>query len=364
MAHRRGGRLQGGGGRLLSRLLGSLILWACAGMSAHAAGAPAGGQLLSPGVVNPGAHEQPDWFKQSFLDLREDIGEAGTAHKRLMVYFYQDGCPYCARLLRDSFGQLHIAEETRRYFDVVAINIWGDREVTDLQGRATTEKAFARAQKVMFTPTLLLFGQTGKVVLRIDGYFPPHRFLSAIEYVGRGLDAKESFRAYLARRNPEPASGRLHRSSRYLQPPYDLQAALQADLRPLLVLFEQMQCRACDELHGNIFRLPATRELLRRFQIVLLDQWADTSVVTPRGERVTARTWAAELGVSYAPSMVFFEPSGRRVFATGGYLRAFHVQSALDYVASGAYREQPEFQRYLQARADALRAKGQKINLW
>ena len=315
-------------------------------------------------MVNPGAHEQPDWFKQSFLDLREDIGEARAAHKRLMVYFYQDGCPYCARMLRDNFGQQRIAEQTQRYFDVVAINIWGDREVTDLQGKATTEKAFARAQQVMFTPTLLLFGQAGKVVLRIDGYFPPHRFLAAIEYVGEGLEAKESFRTYLARRNPEPASGRLHRSSRYLQPPYDLQAALQADPRPLLVLFEQSQCRACDELHGDIFRLPATRELLQRFQIVLLDQWADTRVVTPRGERITARAWAAKLGVSYAPSMVFFDRSGRRVFATGGYLRAFHVQSALDYVASGAYREQPEFQRYVQARADALRALGQKINLW
>jgi len=40
------------------------------------------------------------------------------------------------------------------------------------------------------------------------------------------------------------------------------------------------------------------------------------------------------------------------------------VQSALDYVASGAYRGQPEFQRYIEKRADALRARGQKVNLW
>jgi thioredoxin-related protein len=364
MGNRHGSRLQGLCGRFLNRVLIGLILGACAGMSAQASDAPASDQTLSPGMLNPGAHEQPDWFKQSFLDLREDVGEARAADKRLMVYFYQDGCPYCARLLRDNFGQQRIAEATRRYFDVVAINMWGDREVTDLQGKATTEKAFARTQKVMFTPTLLLFGQTGEVVLRIDGYFPPHRFLAAIEYVGQGFDATESFRAYLTRRNPEPASGRLHHSSRYLQPPYDLQAALLADPRPLLVLFEQRQCRACDELHVDIFRRPITRGLLQRFQIVLLDQWADTGLITPQGEHTTARAWAAELGVSYAPSLVFFEQSGRRVFATGGYLRAFHVQSALDYVASGAYREQPEFQRYVEARAAALRTRGQKVNLW
>jgi thioredoxin-related protein len=346
------------------RYLKRILLFALLALCGAAQAQQPAQRTLAPGLVNPGAHEQPDWFKQSFLDLREDVAEARAAHKRLMVYFYQDGCPYCARLLRDNFGQRRIAEATRRYFDVIALNMWGDREVTDLQGRTLTEKAFAKAQKVMFTPTLLLFDQTGKLVLRIDGYFPPHRFLAAVEYVGQGRDAEESFRAHLARRAPVPASGRLHYARGYLQKPYDLKAALQHDPRPLLVLFEQHQCRACDELHDDIFQRPVTRKLLAHFQIVLLDQWADTPLVTPQGRRTTARAWAGALGVDYAPRMVFFDRSGQQVFATGGYLRAFHVQSALDYVASGAYRVQPEFQRYIETRADQLRARGQKINLW
>jgi len=48
------------------------------------------------GGVNPGYHPPPPWFKQSFLDIREDVDEAATAGKRLLLYFYQDGCPYCA----------------------------------------------------------------------------------------------------------------------------------------------------------------------------------------------------------------------------------------------------------------------------
>lgn len=336
-----------------------LLLTVCA--AARAADAP--GALL-PGMVNPGAHEQPAWFKQSFLDLREDVAEAHAAHKRLMIYFYQDGCPYCARMLHDNFGQQRIAEATRRSFDVVALNMWGDREVTDLSGKATTEKAFAREQKVMFTPTLLLFDENGEVVLRIDGYFPPHRFLAAVEYVGRRLESKESFRDYLARIAPQPASGRLHRSPTYVQPPYDLRAELRSSDKPLLVLFEQRQCKACDELHEDIFRRAETRRLLAKFRIALFDQWADTPLTTPSGKRTTARAWAAALGVEYAPSLVFFDRSGKRVFATGGYLRAFHTQSVLDYVGSGAYLRQPEFQRYVETRADALRARGEEVNLW
>jgi len=67
---------------------------------------------LSEGMVNPGHEEQPVWFKNSFLDLQDDIDEASESGKRLMVYFYQDGCPYCKKLLQDNFGQRAIAEKT------------------------------------------------------------------------------------------------------------------------------------------------------------------------------------------------------------------------------------------------------------
>ena len=107
---------------------------------------------LEPGLTNPSYHEPPSWFKESFLDLKEDVAEAAQAGKRLLLYFYQDGCPYCARLLQDNFGNRDIAEKTRRNFDVVAINIWGDREVTGLDGKTLTEKQFARKLGVQYTP--------------------------------------------------------------------------------------------------------------------------------------------------------------------------------------------------------------------
>ncbi|HED15273.1 MAG TPA: hypothetical protein ENI64_00415 [Gammaproteobacteria bacterium] len=57
-----------------------------------------------------------------------------------VAVFYQDGCPYCKKLLQDNFGQKAIADKTQKHFDVIAVNMWGDREVTDLNGNATTEK--------------------------------------------------------------------------------------------------------------------------------------------------------------------------------------------------------------------------------
>jgi thioredoxin-related protein len=73
---------------------------------------------------------------------------------------------------------------------------------------------------------------------------------------------------------------------------------------------------------------------------------------------------ARQLDVKYAPSMVFFDKAGKEVFRTEAYLKAFHVQSVLDYVASAAYHTQPNFQRFIAARAEKLEAQGIHVDLW
>ena len=316
---------------------------------------------LAPGMINPGYHEKPDWFKNSFLDLREDVAEAEAAGKRVMLYFYQDGCPYCKKLLETNFALRDIEAKTRKHFDVIAINMWGDREVTDMQGETLTEKQFAAQRKVMFTPTLVFLNEQGADALRVNGYYPPHRFTAALDYVATRQESKQSFRDYLQQQKPAEAKGQLHQSSDYLQEPYNLDK--RAGGKPLAVFFEQRECPPCDELHQDVLARAASREQLERFDVVVLDMWAKTPLTTPDGRTTTAAEWARELDVQYAPTLIMFTAKGDEAFRTEAYLRAFHVQSALDYVASGAYREQSNFQRYIQTRADALEAKGVHVDI-
>lgn len=339
------------------------LFWTLYAAGAVAAAHAADDSALLPGMVNPGYHEPPAWFKNSFLDMREDVREAAHTGRRVMLYFYQDGCPYCKKLLQDNFGQRRIADTAQRYFDVIAVNLWGDREVTDLRGRETSEKRFAADFKVMFTPTLLFLDERGRVILRINGYYPPEKFLAALEYVGLRQEAALSFRDYGAKRAPAPATGRLHQDRAYLSAPYRLGGSSRRAGRPLLVLFEQKQCAPCDELHLDIFARRDTQELLRRFDVALLDMWSDTPVELPTGQATTARDWAKSLALSYAPTLVFFDSAGKEVFRADAYLRAFHVQSALDYIVSGAYQREPSFQRYVATRAQRLRAQGIPIEL-
>ncbi len=312
------------------------------------------------GSAQTAAVPEPPWFKVSFLDLPEDLAEARQDGKRLMIYFHQDGCPYCYKLLQENFGEKRIAEKTQKHFQVISLNIWGDREMTDLAGRPTTEKAFAKAQRVQFTPTLLLFDEHGAIALRLNGYVPPHKFSAAMDYVSAGHAKKQAFTDFLLAQKAEPASARLHPQPWLLPSPLDL--ARPAPL-PLLVLFEQKVCAACDEMHTEGFTRAEVAEILRRLRVARVDIASAETLRTPSGDRRSMREWARELKIAYTPSLVFFDSRGQEVFRVEGYLRPFHLASSLEYIASGSYREQPEFQRFIETRAAARRAKGEKIEL-
>jgi thioredoxin-related protein len=87
-------------------------------------------------------------------------------------------------------------------------------------------------------------------------------------------------------------------------------------------------------------------------------------VVPKKGLSLGERELARELGISYAPSLIFFGTDGEEIFRAEGYLRPFHIAAALDYVAGSAWRTEPSFQRFIQKRADELRAAGHQVNIW
>ena len=275
------------------------------------------------------AQEPPEWFVESFLDIREDAAEAAREGKRLMIYFMQEGCPYCKQLVTVNFRDARIVEKMRRHFMSVAINIWGDREVTAADGRRLAEKRFAAALKVQFTPTLMFFDERGALVHRINGYLPPEEFHAALDRA-------------LAPGAPAAAGGK----------GAAVDVRRQKGAKPIALLLSAPRCDACEDLERRL-QTPELGAQLRRFEV--LRAASPASVLTARGsERVDS---------AYLPAIVFFA-RGTEVFRTEAYLRAFHLSSALDYVASASYEREPSFQRFVQARAESRRSRGERVELW
>jgi thioredoxin-related protein len=175
---------------LRSRLVCVLAVLALVAMPR--AGVLADEKTAEPAVSEDGLHVQP-WFLNSLLDLRDDLKEAAEQGKRLAILWEQRGCPYCREMHRVNLARPEIAEYVKTHFNVIQLNMWGDREVTDFDGQVLSEKKLAQKARVVFTPTIQFFPATlaetgGKAgaeaeVFRMPGYFKPFHFLSMFEYV-------------------------------------------------------------------------------------------------------------------------------------------------------------------------------------
>jgi len=125
-------------------------------------------------------NEVPDWFAESFLEFPQDVKDAARDSRRLMLYFWQEGCPACRRMKATTLAERAIVEQTRRHFVPVALNVYGEREGQWTDGRTMREKELARTLNVRGTPTLLFLDEKGAVVLRRVGYLAPEPFTAAL----------------------------------------------------------------------------------------------------------------------------------------------------------------------------------------
>ncbi len=306
----------------------------------------------------------PDWFKVSFMELEEDIAEAAEQGKRLMLVFHQDGCPYCNAFVERNLAQSDIEQTLKTQFDVIEINMWGDREVVSMDGKTYSEKEFAAALQVQFTPTVLFLTEEGGLSLRLNGYYDPDKFRVALDYVTGKMEAKLSFNEFVESRGVSTSSKSLTQRNYFTGKASELaDRGMQGD-KPLLLLFEQGTCKNCETLHDKILSKPESQELLAEFDVYQIDMWGRDTFTTPSGVETTGRQWSKELNINYAPTMILYSADGTEVIRSESFFKTFHNQSILDYVSSDSWRNEPSFQRYLSERADRLREEGQTVNIW
>ena len=293
----------------------------------------------------------PDWFKVSFLDLQEDLDEAVKNGKQgLIVYFGQKRCAYCKAHLDNNWGQKDILAYTQKHFDVIHINILGQKEVVGLDGNDYTEKEFAIAYETNFTPSLAFYNRDGELVLRLVGYRPPYQFRAALEYVADAHYREEPFSDYMARAEEAFSFGKdtLNAHDAFLPPPYALDRSRFPSDRPLLVAFERRNCHACDVLHAEPLSDARINQLLQQLDVVQLDMRAKTPVLTPDGKKLTAQQWAEQLQLDYAPTLVWFDEQGKEIIRIDSVVWFYRLQNVLNYVNSKGYRQFPTFQAWRQ----------------
>jgi len=137
--------------------------------------------LLLVGALPAHGREVPAWFADAMLDARDEAAEAARAGKRLMLYFWLEGCPYCQRMTSVTFRDASVIERIRRSFVPVAVNVRGDRDIAWTDGATLTEKQLAAKLAVRGTPTIVFLDGKGEIVLRRVGYVEPAQFARLLQ---------------------------------------------------------------------------------------------------------------------------------------------------------------------------------------
>lgn len=333
--------------RTLLPVLG-VMLCGLLGLEAHAA--------TQRGEVTGGvAHTAPSWFKESFLEIRDDVDEATAEGKHVILFFQLNGCPYCDRMLTESFEAEPLTSYIQEHFDTIAINVGGDREIVFNEEITVIEKELSEMLKVRATPAILFLDSDNKTVVRVNGYRAPERFEQVLRYVNE--------KAYMQQSLAEYMDSQLSRDAYQLRDNelFTQTSDLSSVKGPLALIFEDGSCYDCDELHDRLLSREDVRKELKPYTIVRLDADSEQELIDVDGTPTTPKALAAKHEVIYRPGILIFD-EGKLLRRYDSLLFSYHFKEGLRYIAGGYYKKEP-YRDYSRKRREELLAAGVDINL-
>lgn len=110
------------------------------------------------------------FFEQTLGDLTEELEIARDEGKQgIFLFFEMDECPFCHRMKQTVLNQPEVQEYFNQRFHSLSIDIEGDIEIVDFAGKDTTQKEFARSNRVRATPLLAFYDLEGNRIFRYVG---------------------------------------------------------------------------------------------------------------------------------------------------------------------------------------------------
>ncbi len=303
-------------------------------------------------------HEVPEWFKESFLDIKEDISEAEANNKHFMIFMDLEGCPYCSKMLNENFiAQNKTSEFIKKYFDVINIDVKGSREISWDENTTLTEKALAEKLEIQYSPTILFFNKNKEVVVRVNGYRNKDDFKYILEFVQGKYYEQMSLTQYLEKITKETLYTFIE--NKMFKDLKDLSKIK----TPLAVIFEDGSCTQCDYFHNRLLKDKDVLKEFKNFTIVRLNANSDEQIIDVDGNKTTAKEWVKKINLDYRPGILLYD-NKKLISTVDALLYPFHFKELLRYVGEKHYKKYPKsYLDYLRVRQSELLKQGININL-
>ena len=142
-----------------------------------------------------------NFFDESLNDLQEEKEIAAEEGKKgILLMFEMDECPFCARMKKTVLNRGKVQDYYREHFRILTVDIEGDLELTDFEGKDTTQKTFSLEQfRVRATPVFQFLDLEGKPIKngRLTGASKDaDEFMMLGKYIVEGVNKKMPFIRY------------------------------------------------------------------------------------------------------------------------------------------------------------------------
>ncbi|NYT26947.1 thioredoxin fold domain-containing protein [Candidatus Thiodubiliella endoseptemdiera] len=306
-------------------------------------------------IVGGVIYSMPSWFKESFLELVDDVDEAKQKDKHVLLFFHLDECPYCDHMAKN-FDKPFLRDFVQEHFDVIAINMRGDKEVALGEDKAITEKEFSIKVGVRYTPTIVFLNQKNKIVARTNGYRSPEKFIEVLGYV-QSKSYKNSTLAEYIEVNKKTGNYQLQDHVMF-QKVTDFSTIK----TPLAVIFEDKNCDACAYFHNTTLKNKAVMNEFNAFSVARLDANSTQAIIDNKGNKTTPKAWVKKLKLNYRPGIILFN-KGDEITRIDGFLYTFHFKEALRFVSGNFYQKLATYGAYLAYRQKELLEQGIDIDI-
>ena len=249
------------------------------------------------------------FFAQSFGDLPEELAEAREAGKLgLLLFFEQEGCPYCEHMLKTILNQPAVQDWYRERFVSISVDINGDVELRDVDGITLPSKVFAQHRRVKTTPTISFIDLSGaEVYRRVTMVSGPGEFMMMGQYIAEGRYTDTAWKDYAAEHPDVVNSATVQQVVDFRE-----EAAAAAEMGVVLLLAVTREgCSYCAQLRRD-FLAPMIRsgEYTDKVRIREMMMEPETAVRDFDGGMTTTAEIAARYGISITPTVLLLDSAG------------------------------------------------------
>lgn len=308
--------------------------------------ATAGSPLLFAGDEPLERDPREYFFTPSFGDLPEELEEARQAGKiGMLLFFEQEGCPLCQRMMRTVLNQPRVQDWYAERFVSIAVDINGAVELRDFDGITLPSKIFAAHRKVKTTPVMSFIDQHGAEVFRRSTVVDtPEEFLLMGEYVAGGHYTDTPWREYLKEHTQaDDQLATLPMISDFLE------AGRRAANRrvPLLLAVTRTGCAYCARLRRDVLApMRRSGEYDDRVMIGEMMMDPDAPVIDFSGAPSSTAALAGRYDIEITPTVLLLDGSGRLltkpiIGINNAEMYGFYLDAAIDLAAAAMAAPDP-----------------------